>query len=52
MAAQTASLRDDRRAAETAQQAIDLLDAVDDPGLKARLQAGLIMKLSGAELPG
>ncbi|MFF0550248.1 hypothetical protein ACFYUL_14915 [Streptomyces sp. NPDC004311] len=52
MAAQTAALRDDRRAAETAQQAIDLLDAVDDPGLKARLQAGLIMKLSGAELPG
>ncbi|MEU6311797.1 hypothetical protein [Streptomyces sp. NPDC047014] len=51
MAAQTASLRDDRRAAETAQQAIDLLEAVEDAGLKARLQAGLIMKLSGAELP-
>ncbi|MGW5850630.1 TRADD-N-associated membrane domain-containing protein [Streptomyces sp. NPDC055254] len=52
MADQTASLRDDRRAAETTQQAIGLLDDVTDPVLKARLQAGLIMKLSGAELPG
>ncbi|MGW0363308.1 TRADD-N-associated membrane domain-containing protein [Streptomyces sp. NPDC002990] len=52
MADQTASLRDDRRAAETTQQAIRLLDEVGDPVLRARLQAGLIMKLSGAELPG
>ncbi|MFE7098226.1 TRADD-N-associated membrane domain-containing protein [Streptomyces erythrochromogenes] len=51
MADQTAALRDDRRAAETTQQAIGLLDTVDDPELRARLQAGLIMKLSGAELP-
>uniref|UniRef100_A0AAU2JPH2 Cyanobacterial TRADD-N associated 2 transmembrane domain-containing protein n=1 Tax=Streptomyces sp. NBC_00049 TaxID=2903617 RepID=A0AAU2JPH2_9ACTN len=51
MAGQTASLRDDRRAAETIRQAIGLLDAVDDPQLRGRLQAGLIMKLSGAELP-
>ncbi|MFI7353618.1 hypothetical protein ACIBTP_06680 [Streptomyces avidinii] len=51
MADQTASLRDDRRAAETTQQAIELLDTVEDPELRARLQAGLIMKLSGAELP-
>ncbi|QES58831.1 hypothetical protein DEJ51_10050 [Streptomyces venezuelae] len=51
MADQTASLRDDRRAAETTQQAIELLDTVEDAGLRARLQAGLIMKLSGAELP-
>lgn len=51
MAEQTASLRDDRRAVETTQQAIELLEAVEDPGLRARLQAGLIMKLSGAELP-
>lgn len=51
MADQTASLRDDRRAAETTQQAIGLLQTVDDPELRARLQAGLIMKLSGAELP-
>ncbi|WP_330330204.1 hypothetical protein OHS33_10980 [Streptomyces sp. NBC_00536] len=51
MSEQTASLRDDRRAAETTQQAIGLLAQVTDPALKARLQAGLIMKLSGAELP-
>ncbi|MET3985457.1 hypothetical protein [Streptomyces sp. PvR034] len=51
MAEQTASLRDDRRAAETTQQAIGLLAEVADPALRARLQAGLIMKLSGAELP-
>ncbi|WP_328925482.1 hypothetical protein OG429_13055 [Streptomyces sp. NBC_00190] len=51
MADQTASLRDDRRAAETTQQAIGLLDEVTDPELRGRLQAGLIMKLSGAELP-
>ncbi|MFF4320162.1 hypothetical protein [Streptomyces sp. NPDC001568] len=51
MAAQTASLREDRRAAESTQQAIGLLEEVADPGLRARLQAGLIMKLSGAELP-
>lgn len=51
MAGQTAALRDDRRAAETTQQAIGLLDEVADPELRARLQVGLIMKLSGAELP-
>ncbi|MFD7259738.1 hypothetical protein [Streptomyces sp. NPDC059874] len=51
MAAQTASLRDDRRAAETMQQVIGLLDAVEDRELRGRIQAGLIMKLSGAELP-
>ncbi|MFD4240745.1 hypothetical protein ACFWP3_03955 [Streptomyces sp. NPDC058525] len=51
MADQTTSLRDDRRAAETTQQAIGLLDEVADPELRSRLQAGLIMKLSGAELP-
>ncbi|MET9609186.1 hypothetical protein ABZZ17_29680 [Streptomyces sp. NPDC006512] len=51
MAAQTASLREDRRAAESTQQAIGLLEEVADPELRGRLQAGLIMKLSGAELP-
>ncbi|MFF5702964.1 hypothetical protein ACFY7H_10725 [Streptomyces sp. NPDC012794] len=51
MAAQTASLREDRRAAESTQQAIGLLEEVSDPELRGRLQAGLIMKLSGAELP-
>ncbi|WP_256988062.1 hypothetical protein, partial [Streptomyces sp. BR123] len=51
MADQTAALREDRRAAAALQQAIGLLDEVADPELRARLQAGLIMKLSGAELP-
>ncbi|MET9700940.1 hypothetical protein ABZY31_29070 [Streptomyces sp. NPDC006529] len=51
MSQQTVSLRDDRRAAETTQQAIGLLAEVADPVMRARLQAGLIMKLSGAELP-
>ncbi|MEV7613802.1 hypothetical protein [Streptomyces sp. NPDC089799] len=51
MAEQTAALRDDRRTAETTQQAVQLLGEVADPALRARLQAGLIMKLSGAALP-
>ncbi|MEU9036820.1 hypothetical protein AB0D45_18220 [Streptomyces sp. NPDC048352] len=51
MAAQTASLREDRRAAESTRQAIGLLEEVADPELRGRLQAGLIMRLSGAELP-
>ncbi|MFE3583372.1 TRADD-N-associated membrane domain-containing protein [Streptomyces vinaceus] len=51
MAVQTASLREDRRAAAAMQQAVELLEEVADPVLRARLQAGLIMKLSGAELP-
>ncbi|MFI6150435.1 hypothetical protein [Streptomyces sp. NPDC051109] len=51
MADQTASLREDRRAAAALQQAAELLQEVADPVLRARLQAGLIMKLSGAELP-
>ncbi|MEU3311603.1 hypothetical protein ABZ716_03370 [Streptomyces sp. NPDC006687] len=51
MAAQTASLREDRRAAESIRQAVVLLDEVADPDLRGRLQAGLIMRLSGAELP-
>lgn len=51
MAGQTASLRDDRRSAESMAQAVRLLDEVADPELRGRLQAALIMKLSGAELP-
>ncbi|MFJ4779004.1 hypothetical protein [Streptomyces sp. NPDC088762] len=51
MANQTTSLRDDRRAAESTQQAIGLLEEVGDPELRARLQAALILRLSGAELP-
>ncbi|MEU6862902.1 hypothetical protein ABZ924_06440 [Streptomyces sp. NPDC046876] len=51
MAAQTVALREDRRAAAALEQAVALLDEVADPELRARLQAGLIMKLSGSELP-
>lgn len=51
MAAQSAALREDRRAAESTRRAIGLLEEVADPVLRGRLQAGLIMKLSGAELP-
>jgi hypothetical protein len=51
MAAQTAALRDDRRAAEGLVRAMGLLEEVADPELRGRLQAGLILKLSGAELP-
>ncbi|MFG2617744.1 hypothetical protein ACGFXC_08945 [Streptomyces sp. NPDC048507] len=51
MAAQSAALREDRRAAESMRQAIGLLEEVADPELRGRLQAGLIMRLSGAELP-
>ncbi|MFB0632256.1 hypothetical protein [Streptomyces sp. AB3(2024)] len=51
MTAQSAALREDRRAAENTRRAIGLLEEVADPVLRGRLQAGLIMKLSGAELP-
>ncbi|MCJ1677527.1 hypothetical protein MTF65_09300 [Streptomyces sp. APSN-46.1] len=51
MADQTALLREDRRAEEALRRAVGLLDEVADPALRARLQAGLIMKLSGSELP-
>ncbi|MFE3760637.1 hypothetical protein ACFXPI_02565 [Streptomyces sp. NPDC059104] len=51
MTAQSTALREDRRAAESTRQAIGLLEEVADPVLRGRLQAGLIMKLSGAELP-
>nr|WP_241845883.1 hypothetical protein [Streptomyces sp. MJM1172] len=52
MADQSALLREDRQAAEAMRRAVELLGEVADPALRARLQAGLIMKLSGAELPG
>ncbi|WP_424213946.1 TRADD-N-associated membrane domain-containing protein [Streptomyces sp. BI20] len=51
MSEQAAALREDRRAAESVQLAVDLLTDVRDPELRGRLQAGLILKLSGAELP-
>ncbi|WP_371637553.1 TRADD-N-associated membrane domain-containing protein [Streptomyces zaomyceticus] len=51
MAKQTDALRDDMRAERDAEQAVLLLAEVEDPEVKTRLQAGLIMKLSGAEMP-
>jgi hypothetical protein len=51
MSDQTDSLRDDMRTERSTEQAILLLADVVDPEVKARLQAGLIMKLAGADLP-
>ncbi|MFD0078218.1 hypothetical protein ACFVIY_37955 [Streptomyces sp. NPDC127166] len=51
MASETDALRDDMRAERSAEQAILLLDDVDDAGLKARLVAGLIMQFAGSGLP-
>ncbi|MET9789075.1 TRADD-N-associated membrane domain-containing protein [Streptomyces canus] len=51
MATQTDALRDDMRSERSTEQALMLLAEVEDPEIKARLQAGLIMKLSGAEMP-
>jgi Flp pilus assembly protein TadB len=51
MADQTESLRADMRAERSGDQAIELLAQVADPEVRTRLQAGLIMKLSGASMP-
>ncbi|MFF7171109.1 TRADD-N-associated membrane domain-containing protein [Streptomyces pseudovenezuelae] len=51
MADQTESLRSDMRAQRADEHAIELLAQVTDPEVKTRLQAGLIMKLSGAAMP-
>ncbi|MFC9280318.1 hypothetical protein [Streptomyces collinus] len=51
MADQTEALRADMRAERAGEQAIALLAEVTDPEVKTRLQAGLIMKLAGAEMP-
>src|SRR5690606_20713459 len=51
MSEQTDALRDDMRTERSTEQAIMLLADVVDPEIKARLQAGLIMKLAGAHLP-
>lgn len=51
MAGQTESLRTDMAAEQTSVQAIKLLAEVADPEVRTRLQAGLIMKLSGAAMP-
>ncbi|GHF03938.1 TRADD-N-associated membrane domain-containing protein [Streptomyces griseoluteus] len=51
MADQTEALRADMLAERAGEQAIALLAGVTDPEVKTRLQAGLIMKLAGAEMP-
>ncbi|MDF9867940.1 MULTISPECIES: TRADD-N-associated membrane domain-containing protein [Streptomyces] len=51
MEAQTQSLRLDMKVERDAGQAIRLLEDVDDPALKAHLQAALILKFSAAKLP-
>ncbi|WP_327217861.1 TRADD-N-associated membrane domain-containing protein [Streptomyces cyaneofuscatus] len=51
MAQQTDSLRDDMRTERSTEQAIMLLTSVGDGETRTRLQAGLIMKLAGSELP-
>ncbi|MCI3276980.1 TRADD-N-associated membrane domain-containing protein [Streptomyces cylindrosporus] len=51
MESQTQSLRQDMKVERDAGQAVQLLGEVKDPLLQARLQAALILKFSGAELP-
>ncbi|ANJ07276.1 hypothetical protein Spa2297_09810 [Streptomyces parvulus] len=51
MESQTESLRQDMKVERDAGQAIRLLEEVDDPALKAHLQAALILKFSAAQLP-
>ncbi|MFB7596762.1 hypothetical protein [Streptomyces sp. NPDC056160] len=51
MESQTQSLRQDMKVERDAGQAIRLLEDVDDPALKAHLQAALILKFSAAQLP-
>lgn len=51
MATQTDGLRDDMRAERSTEQALALLSEVDDPEVKVRLQAGLIMKLASSSMP-
>ncbi|MFI8346422.1 hypothetical protein [Streptomyces sp. NPDC085596] len=51
MESQTQSLRQDMKVERDADQAIRLLEEVDDPALKAHLQAALILKFSAADLP-
>lgn len=48
---QTNKLRQDMKAERDAGTALDLLERVADDKLRARLQAALVLRLSGAELP-
>ncbi|MEU8556018.1 hypothetical protein AB0C80_18780 [Streptomyces anthocyanicus] len=51
MESQTQSLRQDMKVERDAGQAIRLMEEVEDPALKAHLQAALILKFSAAKLP-
>lgn len=51
MADQTGALRDDMRRERATDQALLLLSHMDDKETKARLQAGLIMKLADSSMP-
>ncbi|MEV0187214.1 hypothetical protein AB0I39_01595 [Kitasatospora purpeofusca] len=51
MEKQTQLLHDDMKAERDAGQALILLKEITDPALKAQLQAALVLKLSGADLP-
>ncbi|MFB7323857.1 hypothetical protein [Streptomyces sp. NPDC056190] len=51
MESQTQSLRQDMNVERGAGQAVRLLEDVEDPALKAHLQAALTLKFSAAELP-
>ncbi|MBQ0969209.1 hypothetical protein KBY91_15375 [Streptomyces sp. RK23] len=51
MESQTESLRQDMKVERDAGQAIRLMEEVEDPALKAHLQAALILKFSAAKLP-
>jgi hypothetical protein len=48
---QTNKLRQDMKSERDAGTALELLDKVTDSGLRGRLQAALILRFSGAELP-
>ncbi|MEU3876017.1 MULTISPECIES: hypothetical protein [Streptomyces] len=51
MESQTQLLRQDMKVERDAGEAVRLLGEVDDPALKAQLQAALILKFSAAKLP-
>ncbi|MGY5534240.1 TRADD-N-associated membrane domain-containing protein [Streptomyces sp. C-3] len=51
MESQSRGLREDMKAERDADQAIRLLHEVDEDHLKSHLQAALILKFSGSELP-
>jgi hypothetical protein len=51
MQEQTNNLRQDMKAERDADVAVRLLETVKDDGLRGRLQAALILRFSGAQLP-